>query len=167
MATIIAPHRSRSKSDAFRSSKRLFWPESAPKADPNTTSSRSHTTVEGGLPSLSYKYRFSINRYKHLMKAFRPSTFVSVVSKNLVLTKSSISVIRACTVMFNVEALKVFKGCICKKILEPSLCEETSLARKPSSNRRLISYCTNLSSVLSICCCTNTFNSVFISRLYL
>jgi hypothetical protein len=25
--------------------------------------------------------------------------------------------LRACTVMFNVEALKVFKGCICKKNL--------------------------------------------------
>jgi hypothetical protein len=29
-------------------------------------------------------------------------------------------------VVFNVEALKVFKGCICKKILEPSLREETA-----------------------------------------
>jgi hypothetical protein len=70
-------------------------------------------------------------------------------------------------VMFNVEALKVFKGCICKKILEPSLREETPLARKSSSNRRLTFYCTNLSSVLSICCCINAFNSVFISRLHL
>jgi hypothetical protein len=75
--------------------------------------------------------------------------------------------LRACTVVFNVEALKVFKGCICKKILEPSLREEMPLARKPSSNRRLTFYYTNLSSVLSICCCTNAFNSVFISRLYL
>jgi hypothetical protein len=74
---------------------------------------------------------------------------------------------RACTVAFNMEALKVFKGCICKKILESSLREETPLARKPSSNRRLTSYCTNLSSVLSICCCTNAFNYVFISRLHL
>jgi hypothetical protein len=57
--------------------------------------------------------------------------------------------IRACTVVFNMEALKVFKGVICKKILEPSLREETPLARKPSSNRRLISHCMNLSSVLS------------------
>jgi hypothetical protein len=57
---------------------------------------------------------------------------------------------RACTVVFNVEALKVFKGVICKKILEPSLREETPLARKSSSNRRLTSHCTNLSSVLSI-----------------
>jgi hypothetical protein len=56
----------------------------------------------------------------------------------------------ACTVVFNVKALKVFKGLICKKILEPSLREETPLARKPSSNRRLTSHCTNLSSVLSI-----------------
>jgi hypothetical protein len=32
-------------------------------------------------------------------------------------------------VVFNVEALKVFKGVICKKILEPSLREETPLAR--------------------------------------
>jgi hypothetical protein len=54
------------------------------------------------------------------------------------------------TVVFNVESLKVFKGLICKKILEPSLREETPLARKPSSNRRLTSHCTNLSSVLSI-----------------
>jgi hypothetical protein len=53
-------------------------------------------------------------------------------------------------VVFNVEALKVFKGVICKKILEPSLREETPLARKPSSNRRLTSHCTNLSSVISI-----------------
>jgi hypothetical protein len=53
-------------------------------------------------------------------------------------------------VMFNVEALKVFKGVICKKILEPSLREETSLARKPSSNRHLTFQCTNLSSVISI-----------------
>jgi hypothetical protein len=53
-------------------------------------------------------------------------------------------------VVFNVEALKVFKGVICKKILEPSLREETPLARKPSSNRRLTSHCKNLSSVLSI-----------------
>jgi hypothetical protein len=59
-------------------------------------------------------------------------------------------IVRACTVVFNVEALKVFKGVICKKILEPSLREETSLARKPSSNRRLTSHYTNLSSVLSI-----------------
>jgi hypothetical protein len=75
--------------------------------------------------------------------------------------------IRACTVVFNVEALKVFKGAICKKILEPSLREETSLARKPSSNRRLTFHCTNLSYVLSICCCTNAFNYVFINRLHL
>jgi hypothetical protein len=75
--------------------------------------------------------------------------------------------LRASTVVFNVEALKVFKGCICKKILESSLREETSLARKPSSNRRLAFYCTNLLSVLSICCCTNAFNFVFINRLYL
>jgi hypothetical protein len=53
-------------------------------------------------------------------------------------------------VVFNVESLKVFKGVICKKILELSLREETSLARKSSSNRRLTSHCTNLSSVLSI-----------------
>jgi hypothetical protein len=53
-------------------------------------------------------------------------------------------------VVFNVEALKMFKWVICKKILEPSLREETSLARKPSSNRRLTSHYTNLSSVLSI-----------------
>jgi hypothetical protein len=52
--------------------------------------------------------------------------------------------------VFNVESLKLFKGVICKKFLEPSLCEETSLARKPSSNRRLTSHCMNLSSVLSI-----------------
>jgi hypothetical protein len=58
--------------------------------------------------------------------------------------------LRACAVVFNVESLKVFKGVICKKILEPSLREETPLARKPSSNRRLTSHCTNLSSVLSI-----------------
>jgi hypothetical protein len=32
-------------------------------------------------------------------------------------------------VVFNVETLKVFKGVICKKILEPSLREETPLAR--------------------------------------
>jgi hypothetical protein len=70
-------------------------------------------------------------------------------------------------VVLNVEALKVFKGCICKKILEPSLREETPLARKPSSNRRLTFYCTNLLSVLSICYYTNAFNSVFINRLYL
>jgi hypothetical protein len=37
--------------------------------------------------------------------------------------------------VFNVESFKVFKGVICKKILEPSLREETSLARKSSSNR--------------------------------
>jgi hypothetical protein len=64
-------------------------------------------------------------------------------------------------------ALKVFEGTICKKILEPSLREETPLARKPSSNRRLTFHCTNLSSVLSICCCTNAFNFVFINRLHL
>jgi hypothetical protein len=58
--------------------------------------------------------------------------------------------IRACTVVFNVEAFKVFKGVICKKILKPSLREKTPLARKPSSNRRLTYHCTNLSSVLSI-----------------
>jgi hypothetical protein len=58
--------------------------------------------------------------------------------------------LRACTVVFNVKSLKVFKGVIYKKILEPSLREETSLARKPSSNRRLTSHCTNLSSILSI-----------------
>jgi hypothetical protein len=53
--------------------------------------------------------------------------------------------------VFNVEALKVFKRLFAKKkILEPFLREETSLARKPSSNRRLTSHCTNLSSVLSI-----------------
>jgi hypothetical protein len=75
--------------------------------------------------------------------------------------------LRACTVVFNVEALKVFKGVNCKKILEPSLREETPLARKPSSNRRLTSHCTNLSSILSIWCYTNTFNSVFINRLRL
>jgi hypothetical protein len=69
--------------------------------------------------------------------------------------------------VFNVETLNVFKGCICKKILERSLREETPLARKPSSNRHLTSYRTNLSSVLSICCCTNAFNFVFISRLHL
>jgi hypothetical protein len=62
----------------------------------------------------------------------------------------TIQCIRACTVVFNVEALKVFKGVICKKFLESSLREETPLARKPSSNRRLTSHCTNLSSVLSI-----------------
>jgi hypothetical protein len=59
-------------------------------------------------------------------------------------------VLKACTVMFNVESLKVFKEVICKKILEPSLREETPLARKPSSNRRLTSHCMNLSSVPSI-----------------
>jgi hypothetical protein len=58
--------------------------------------------------------------------------------------------IRACTVVFNVGALKVFYRVICKIILEPSLREETPLARKPSNNRRLTSHCTNLSSVLSI-----------------
>jgi hypothetical protein len=58
--------------------------------------------------------------------------------------------LRACTMVFNVEAIKVFKGVIFKKILESSLREETPLARKPSSNRRLTSHCTNLSSVLSI-----------------
>jgi hypothetical protein len=81
--------------------------------------------------------------------------------------RACICFLRACIVVFNVEALKAFKGCICKKILKPSLCEETPLARKPSSNRRLTSYCTNLSSVLSICCCTNAFNSIFINRLHL
>jgi hypothetical protein len=61
-----------------------------------------------------------------------------------------VPLIRAGTMVFNVEALKVFKGVICKKILEPSLREQTPLARKPSSNRRLTSHCTNLSSVISI-----------------
>jgi hypothetical protein len=65
-------------------------------------------------------------------------------------TRLHFSLLRACTVVFNVKALKVFKGVICKKILELSLREETPLARKPSSNRRLTSHCTNLSSVLSI-----------------
>jgi hypothetical protein len=63
---------------------------------------------------------------------------------------SRYDLVRAYTVVFNVESFKVFKGVICKKILEPSLREETPLARKPSSNRRLTSHCTNLSSVLSI-----------------
>jgi hypothetical protein len=40
-------------------------------------------------------------------------------------------------VVFNVESLKVFKGVICKKILEPSLREETPLARKPSTTVRI------------------------------
>jgi hypothetical protein len=39
----------------------------------------------------------------------------------------------------HLRCLKVFKGVICKKILESSLREETPLARKPSSNRRLTS----------------------------
>jgi hypothetical protein len=87
--------------------------------------------------------------------------------------------IRSCTIVFNVETLRasletlishgifIFPRTICKKILEPSLREETPLARKPSSNRRLTFHCTNLSSVLSICCCTNAFNFVFINRLHL
>jgi hypothetical protein len=71
--------------------------------------------------------------------------------KNAMITGGDVlNSLRTCTVVFNVEALKVFKGVICKKILEPSFREETPLARKPSSNRRLTSHCTNLSSVLSV-----------------
>jgi hypothetical protein len=69
--------------------------------------------------------------------------------------------------MFNVDALEVFKGGICKKIVESSLCEDTTLTRNQSSNKRLTSHCTNLSSVVSIQCCTNAFTSIFITRLYL
>jgi hypothetical protein len=70
--------------------------------------------------------------------------------------------------MFNVEALEMFKGVFAKKILEPSLREreETPLARNPSNNRRLISHCTNLPSVLSVQYYTNIFTSVFINRLH-
>jgi hypothetical protein len=68
--------------------------------------------------------------------------------------------------VFNVESLEVFKDGICKKIVEPSLHEETSLARNPSSNRHLTSHCTNSSSVLSIRYYTNAFTSVFINRLH-
>jgi hypothetical protein len=52
--------------------------------------------------------------------------------------------------VFNVEALKTFKGVFAKPILETSLREETPLARNPSSNTCLTFHCTNLSSVLSI-----------------
>jgi hypothetical protein len=38
--------------------------------------------------------------------------------------------------MFNVESFKVFKGGICKKKVELSLREETSLSRNLISNRR-------------------------------
>jgi hypothetical protein len=53
--------------------------------------------------------------------------------------------------VFNVKVFEVFKETIYKiKILESSLREETSLSRNPSSNKRHISHCTNLSSVLWI-----------------
>jgi hypothetical protein len=74
--------------------------------------------------------------------------------------------LRACIVVFNVETLEVFKW-IFIKIVELSLHEETQLARNPSSNRRLTSHCTNLSSVLSIQYCTSAFNYVFIHKLHL
>jgi hypothetical protein len=61
----------------------------------------------------------------------------------------------------------VSKGVFAKKIMEPSLREETPLARNPSSNRRLISHYMNLLFVLSIRCYTSTFTSVFISGLHL
>jgi hypothetical protein len=69
--------------------------------------------------------------------------------------------------MFNVETFEMFKGSICKKIVEPSFSEETPLARNPSSNKHVTLHCTKLSSVLLIRCCTTTFISVFINRLYL
>jgi hypothetical protein len=68
--------------------------------------------------------------------------------------------------MFNVETLEMFKGCICKKIVELSLYEETPLARNPSSNRRITSHCTNICR-LSIQCCTNAFTFIFINILHL
>jgi hypothetical protein len=53
-------------------------------------------------------------------------------------------------VMFNIESLEISKESICKKNVELSLCEETSLARNLSSNRCLHFTCTNSSSVISI-----------------
>jgi hypothetical protein len=52
--------------------------------------------------------------------------------------------------VFNIDALKMFKGGIYKKNRRAVSREETSLSRNPSSNRRLICHCTNSSSVLSI-----------------
>ena len=50
--------------------------------------------------------------------------------------------------MFNIQALEVFKGVFEKKIVEQSLHDETSLARNLSSNSRLTSQCTNSSSFI-------------------
>lgn len=52
--------------------------------------------------------------------------------------------------VFNIEALEVSKGCICKKIVESSLREETSLACDLSSNKHLHFPCTDKSYVISI-----------------
>jgi hypothetical protein len=57
--------------------------------------------------------------------------------------------------MYRLETFKIFKGVICKKIVESSLREETYLTHNPSTNRRLTFYCTNSLSVLSIRCCIN------------
>jgi hypothetical protein len=67
-----------------------------------------------------------------------------------IMTKKKHTSIKVCTVVFNVEVLKVFKGVFAKKNLKLSLREKTPLARKSSSHRRLTFHCTNLSSVLSI-----------------
>jgi hypothetical protein len=62
--------------------------------------------------------------------------------------KIELRILSTCTVVINVEALEVFKGAICKKIVESSLREKTHLARNSSSNRSLTSHYTNSSSVL-------------------
>jgi hypothetical protein len=105
---------------------------------------------------------------------FLPKHFVAIIILTLWSFRSHfeniisyISVIRACTVVINVEDLELSKGTICKKIVESSLRKETSLTRTLSSNRRLTSYYTDLLSVLSIQCCTNAFTYVFINRLHL
>jgi hypothetical protein len=70
--------------------------------------------------------------------------------------------LRACTMVFNIEAC--LKGYFAKKkIVEPSLREEMSLARNPSSNTHFHFPCMNTLPVISIRYSTCAFTSAFIN----
>jgi hypothetical protein len=61
--------------------------------------------------------------------------------------------IRACTSVFNVEVLEVYKKSICKEIVEASLRKKTSLARNLNNNQRL-------TPTVRICCLFYRFDVV-------
>ena len=61
-AARIAAHRSCSKSDAFGTSKRLFRPESAPKADPNRGYTRAKNKDPRQITERVFSFSFSLKQ---------------------------------------------------------------------------------------------------------